>query len=197
MLLLSIFFSLVWDVLVHAVLPCSIICECINEKYTINRHFLFRCRLPLNRSPIFFKNLVSTNIIWLCQFRLSSIITPRNFNFIFLFRIIFLKFKSGNFWAYIISIRLFMKNINFILLVLIDRLFAKHKSVTFTRSLFTFSNNSFILLLYYLKRFFQQKNEVIWLHTIRLFQFSCHTRYQQTLNNFEHFLFHKSHQRVL
>ena len=81
------------------------------------------------------------------------------------------------------------------MLVLIDRLFAKHKSVTFTRSLFTFSNNSFILLLYYLKRFFQQKNEVIWLHTIRLFQFSCHTRYQQTLNNFEHFLFHKSHQR--
>ena len=29
----------------------------------------------------------------------------------------------------------------------------------------------------------------------RLFQFSYYTRYQQTLNNFEHFLFDKSHQR--
>ena len=58
---------------------------------------LIKCRLPLNRTPIFFKILLSTNLICLCQFRFLSIITPRNFNSVTLFRIMLLNFKSGNF----------------------------------------------------------------------------------------------------
>ena len=103
MLLLSIFFKFS----LGCAGPCNITIiyiRCINEKYIIDRHFLFRCRLPLNRAPIFFEILLSTNLIWLYQFRFSSIIPPGNFNSATLFRTILLNFKSGTlrgilFWS--------------------------------------------------------------------------------------------------
>ena len=80
--------------------PCNItiiyIPMYINEKYIMDRHFLFRCRIPLNRSSKCFEIWVSTNLIWLCQFRFRSIITPRNFNSFTLFSIVLLKFEFGN-----------------------------------------------------------------------------------------------------
>ena len=73
--------------------------ECINEKYIIDSNFLFKCRLPLNpinRITRFIEILLSTNLIRLCQFRVSLIIAPRKFNSVILFRIILSNFEPGD-----------------------------------------------------------------------------------------------------